>query len=368
MPVLCSPPTMTAPLPLPPALRGLLHLYANDLDRLQRLVDPLLATALFAVVVAPQTPGLSGVTTILVGCLTALMLPQGRLYQSYRQASLLTLFRRLTVSWLLVLSTLFSLAFAAKVSDSFSRLAVFGWALVYWLFLILLHVGGRKLLRWHRIRGGNARTIVYWGLPASAIAFHRKLTLCPYLGLRMLAWFSPQDPAGLSLPDGMPPCGGQLGDLRRWLDHNAPDQIVFSYLSRNDLSMTDLIRFFGDTCVPVVYAPTWSTPGMQFQVEEIGDQPCIDLWRPQDSLLDRQLKRTFDLAVAGFALTVLTPLLLSLALAIRLTSPGPVLFLQDRYGMDGRRFRIYKFRSMRVVEAGDQVGLRQATRDASLEP
>ena len=59
---------------------------------------------------------------------------------------------------------------------------------------------------------------------------------------------------------------------------------------------------------------------------------------------------------------MLSPLLLGLAVAIRLTSPGPVLFKQDRYGLDGRRFSIYKFRSMRVVEAGDQQGLRQATR------
>ena len=55
---------------------------------------------------------------------------------------------------------------------------------------------------------------------------------------------------------------------------------------------------------------------------------------------------------------MLSPLLLGLAVAIRLTSPGPVLFKQDRYGLDGRRFSIYKFRSMRVVEAGDQQGLR----------
>jgi putative colanic acid biosynthesis UDP-glucose lipid carrier transferase len=48
---------------------------------------------------------------------------------------------------------------------------------------------------------------------------------------------------------------------------------------------------------------------------------------------------------------------------VRLSSPGPILFLQDRYGLDGRRFRIFKFRTMRVMEAGDQPGLRQASRD-----
>lgn len=68
-------------------------------------------------------------------------------------------------------------------------------------------------------------------------------------------------------------------------------------------------------------------------------------------------------------LLLLSPLLLVIAGAIALTSPGSVLFAHDRYGLDGRRFRILKFRTMRVLEAGDQQGLRQATRnDPRLTP
>ena len=59
---------------------------------------------------------------------------------------------------------------------------------------------------------------------------------------------------------------------------------------------------------------------------------------------------------------LISPLLLAIAIAVKVTSPGPVLFSQDRYGLDGRRFEIYKFRTMRVMEAGDQPGLRQASR------
>ena len=63
------------------------------------------------------------------------------------------------------------------------------------------------------------------------------------------------------------------------------------------------------------------------------------------------------------ALLLLRPLLRLIAGAIALTSPGPVLYAHDRYGLDDRRFRILKFRTMRVLEAGDQQGLRQATRN-----
>jgi putative colanic acid biosynthesis UDP-glucose lipid carrier transferase len=161
----------------------------------------------------------------------------------------------------------------------------------------------------------------------------------------------------------MPPCGGHLPDLRRYLNSHTVEQIVFSCLYCSDMSIQDTIRFFGDTCIPVVYAPTWVGPGMNLKSHHLGGQPCIDLWQPLDSILDRQLKRCFDVGVAGTAVLLLSPLLLLIALAIRLTSPGPVFFLQVRYGRDGSRFRICKFRTMRVLEAGDQKGLLQATRD-----
>ena len=327
-----------------------MRLYGNDLNRLQRLVDPLYVTLLFDGLVLSQVRGLPTVQALLVlvivAVLPALILPQGKLYQSYRQQSLLTLLRRLSLSWLLLLAVLLALVFATKLSAQFSRVAVLSWALLGWAGLFLLHVGGRKLLCWWRIRGGNSRALLYWGTTEAAIAFQQRLQKAPYLGLKLVAWFSPTAPLPHQpLPPGMPTWGGGLRELRAWLDHHSVDQIVFSHISSDQLSMADLLRFLGDTCIPVTYAPGWVMPGMRFEVEQVADQPCIDLWRPHQSGLDAGLKRLFDLAVA-----------------IRLTSPGPVLFKQDRYGLDGRRFSIYKFRSMRVVEAGDQQGLRQATR------
>ena len=297
-----------------------MRLYGNDLNRLQRLVDPLYVTLLFDGLVLSQVRGLPTAQALLVlvivAVLPALILPQGKLYQSYRQQSLLTLLRRLSLSWLLLLAVLLALVFATKLSAQFSRVAVLSWALLY------------------------------WGTTEAAIAFQQRLQKAPYLGLKLVAWFSPTAPLPHQpLPPGMPAWGGGLRELRAWLDHHSVDQIVFSHISSDQLSMADLLRFLGDTCIPVTYAPGWVMPGMRFEVEQVADQPCIDLWRPHQSGLDAGLKRLFDLAVA-----------------IRLTSPGPVLFKQDRYGLDGRRFSIYKFRSMRVVEAGDQQGLRQATR------
>lgn len=75
----------------------------------------------------------------------------------------------------------------------------------------------------------------------------------------------------------------------------------------------------------------------------------------------RFLKRAFDITASGAGLILLSPILLAVAAAVRFTSPGPALFLQERRGFNGRNFRIYKFRSMRVMESGH--AMRQAQKD-----
>ncbi|MCT0249266.1 exopolysaccharide biosynthesis polyprenyl glycosylphosphotransferase [Synechococcus sp. CS-205] len=346
---------------------GVLRLYGHDLARLQRIIDPLLAAVLFWLI--PTWSGSDLPAEILwPGVLLVLLFSMvffhlGKIYQTYRQISLLTLLRRITLSWSQVITALLLLGFATKFTARFSRLEYGIWALVVWLILVCTHVGGRLLLRLHRINGGNTRTLLFWGSPESAVDFYQQLTDLPHLGLRLVAWFQPPNAALPPLPPGMPNSGGGLMELRRWLDANDVDLIFFSYVSNQDLSMQQLIQFFGDTCKPVFYIPPWSHPSMRFHVDQIGSSFCLGLWGSQESLLDRQLKRLCDLLLAGTVVICLAPALVLLGALVAFTSPGPVIFCQDRYGLDGRRFKIYKFRTMTVTECGDQPGLRQAQRD-----
>jgi len=344
------------------ALGGLLRFYGKDLNRLLRILDPCLITALFFLVKADE--GIPLLSTVLaVFLLTALILPAGKLYRSYRQASLWTLVRRVSLSWALVLTALLLLGFLLKVSSAYSRLAMTLWALGGWALLLVLHVGSRKLLRWHRLRGGNTRTIAFWGTTAQAVEFHRKLQQIPWIGLRLVVWFQAPGGKAIPLPASMLPSSGGLREMREWLNSHDVDQIYFSYLSSADLPLEDVLRFFGDTCKPVYYLPWWANSSMQFEVDQLGDAFTINLWGQEGSLIDQRLKRLFDLLVAALALVLLAPLFLLIALLVATTSPGPVFFSQDRYGLDGRPFRMRKFRTMTVTEDGATPGLQQARRD-----
>ena len=350
---------------MPTFFAGLLRLHGEDITRLQRLFDPLAITLLFtafnrsSLAARPEgaLPPWFWVSICVVVCLR-----RAGIYASYRSRSLFTLTRQVTVSWLLVLTALLLISFATKTTATFSRLDTSLWALASWFLLLANHVGLRKLLRLHRSRGGNSRTILYWGSPQAAAAFASEVEANRWMGLKLVAWFGPEIPSvGLSR-NGLPTFGGHHAEMRQWLANHSVDRIVFSHVSRDGFEIADLLRIFGDTSVPVVYAPAWASPSMHFTVDQVGSQSCIDLWGSRQRLTDRQLKRSFDLLVAGVGVLLISPLLLLIALAVRLSSPGPILFRQQRYGLDGKTFSVYKFRSMRVMEAGDQPGLRQATR------
>jgi putative colanic acid biosynthesis UDP-glucose lipid carrier transferase len=346
------------------ALSDTLRLHSSDISRLQRLLDPLLVTFLYLALASPHITArveMGLPPWLWVSGVTAFTLSWSGLYASYRQKSLRTLVRRVTSSWFMVITLLLLISYLTKTTALFSRFDTILWALCSWLVLQANHVGLRKVLRWHRSRGGNQRTVLYWGQSEAAVAFAEQLRQAPWMGLRLVVWFSPIPQPAQPIA-GLPPCSGSLEEMRRWLDDHCVDRIFFSHVSREGLGMEQLLCLFGDTALPVIYAPYWANAAMRFQIEPIGTQPCIELWGSERSLLDRQLKRSVDLLFSGLGLLLLSPLLLLIALAVATTSHGPVLFSQDRYGLDGRRFHVLKFRTMNVLEAGDQTGLLQATR------
>jgi putative colanic acid biosynthesis UDP-glucose lipid carrier transferase len=345
------------------SLVGSLRFHGGDLARIQRLLDPLIVSLLFFHLGQPTIPNVLSLPGWLwVFFFTITILPSASIYYSYRQKSLLILARRVSSGWLLVLTVLLLLTFLTKTTAIFSRTSIIIWSSTSWAYLLFSHVCLRQLLRWHRSRGGNQRSIIYWGTIEAASAFAKQLAQSPWMGLTLQAWFCPSPPLPDSQPSNLPICNGGISDMRRWLERHPVDRIVFSHVTRDGVSMEQVLRLFGDTSVPVIYAPHWAHPAMRFKVDSIGEQPCIELWGSERSLLDRQIKRLFDLLLSTLLLFLLSPFLLIIGAAVSASSPGPILFAQDRYGLDGRRFHIYKFRTMWVIEAGDQPGLKQATR------
>jgi putative colanic acid biosynthesis UDP-glucose lipid carrier transferase len=348
-------------------------LHGKEFTEIQRVFDPLLVGVLFWVVTSTNDTAVSGVllhfTIFIIICLTLLFLDNSKVYEGYRQSRLWPLICRLSEGWIKVVTSLIIVAYLAKVSILFSRIDFITWAFLSWLALIIVHFGCQKILRLLRKHGSNSQFVVFLGSRQDAVKFHYQLNALPYLGLKLKAWFSLEPIVDSSswppLPQGMPMCSGEIDSLGDWLKLNRVDQIHFSYSDANCqlASMDELLCILGNTSLPTYYIPNWMRPGMSLNMEHLGDMCAMELWGHDDYRMQLRLKRLFDFSAALILILFALPLLLLLAISVRLSSPGPIIFCQDRYGLRGERFKIYKFRTMTVLENGDQCGLQQARRD-----
>ena len=119
------------------------------------------------------------------------------------------------------------------------------------------------------------------------------------------------------------------------------------------LALLDALR---DTTCSIYFVPdTFFTDLIQGRMDTVGGIPVVAVCETPFTGFDGALKRGSDIVLSLLILVLLTPLLLAIALAVKLTSPGPVIFRQRRYGVDGHEIVVYKFRSMTVQDDGDQV-------------
>jgi sugar transferase (PEP-CTERM system associated) len=238
-------------------------------------------------------------------------------------------------------------------------------ALVYWMFprlvlghwvfvvsvvpVIMLVAGWRRLYVWltHRVRPRERLLLV--GTSEGAVKLARELfERRQQLGVEIVGFVDP-DPARVGAPVLNPGVIGTLEDIPAVVARQNIDRVVVSLAdARGKLPVDRLLAIRLATGIPFDHLPS--------VYEKFTGKIAIDNLRPSWLLFSpgfrktRALaaaKRSVDLVVAVVALIALSPIMLAVAAAIRLSSPGPVLYHQQRVGQGNRIFTIHKFRSMR---------------------
>ena len=154
---------------------------------------------------------------------------------------------------------------------------------------------------------------------------------------------------------------GKQRDVRQFVREHGIDAVYITLPVATSDRMLRLIRELRDTTVSVYVVPLiMSLDTIQPRMMEIEGLPVVSLYDTPLHGTSAVSKRAMDVVCSIVALLVMWPLLLLIALGVKLSSPGPVLFKQRRYGLNGEKIRIYKFRSMRVCEDGSSIV--QATR------
>ncbi len=266
---------------------------------------------------------------------------------------------------------LFMMAAAFLTGYPHGLAAVALWA---WFLVTPLLIGtGRVLIRWVmrmlRSRGVNTRRYAIVGINELAFQLVENIDNSPELGLKFLGFYD--DRAAGRVPKIERDAGSKIGNLAELVEHARARRVDMVYITlpmRAEDRIRGILDELGDTTASVYIVPDFFVfELLHSRWTSISGLPIVSVFENPFYGIDGLVKRSLDVVLASLLLAATALPMLAIALLVKLTSPGPVLFRQKRYGLDGRQILVWKFRTMRVCEDGPQVT--QATRnDPRLTP
>jgi Undecaprenyl-phosphate glucose phosphotransferase len=219
--------------------------------------------------------------------------------------------------------------------------------------LVTVRVAARLLLRELRRRGHNLRHVLVVGTGEPARMLLKKIRRHDDFGFRVHGLVA-ADAADVGRTLYEVPVLGAVAELPRLVEtHNA--EIIYLALERREWEAeAEALSLLADSTAAVRLVPDLSQAfRLNASVEDFDGMPVVLVTESPEQGWNAVVKRSFDLVCSGLGLLVLSPLLAIIAALVRLDSPGPVFYAQERVGMNGRRFHMFKFRSMRAnAEAG----------------
>ena len=241
---------------------------------------------------------------------------------------------------------LFFIALTYMFSEYRYSRAVMGYfGLIGGFFLVAFRLILRNSLRSLRQKGYNLRHLIAVGEGPAIETLVQRMDKFPELGLRVLGVVTHETSTAKSVAGK--PVMGHFGELRRVIHRNSADQILIALPRNQYTDMDRILDQLRDETIDIQLVPDvheYVTLGCE--IEDFDGLPIVNL---NDSPLNGWggiLKRWTDIMVAFVALLVLSPVLVLIAIAVKLTSRGPIFFKQERMGLDGRTFQMLKFRSM----------------------
>jgi putative colanic acid biosynthesis UDP-glucose lipid carrier transferase len=269
---------------------------------------------------------------------------------------------RLLVTWLTTFMLLVFFIFTAKTSEQFSRFVLIAWLFLTPILLISSRYALRTLQASLKRIGINNRTIAIAGITEQGLRFAQAIENQPDSGFQIAGFYSLDDaPSKVELPAQYAHIGG-LAAMMDSARMGEWDQIYLAPPAENSAASHSLLKELADTITPIRLIPdNFTNSLLHSRYLEIAETPVLCIYDAPISEQSALIKRMEDLLIGSLILLLVSPLMLGIALAIKLTSRGPILFKQTRHGLRGEKFQVLKFRTMSVCENG--CNIRQATRN-----
>ena len=343
--------------------KGILKGHANILNQFLRLSD--LALVMLSGILAYYLSnaydtftalGVHGLpesyvqVILLVILLSAVFFPLSSVYKVWRGSSTLTEIKQLTIAWVMVAMTLTLLAFMTKSGAEYSRSWMSIWFTGGWVSLVASRVILRYILRYLRSSGFNHRHIVIVGTGDQAMIVADRLRKSTWFGLEISALFSTGS-VSETLPLWLKGKNviTRYEDLRGYVDDNDVDQVWISLPHSEEKTIREVINVLEDTSAEIRYVPDiFEYQLMHHSLSEVAGVPVVNISYSAIDGANKIVKAVEDYVLASVLLIFASPLMALIALGVKTSSPGPVLYRQKRVGWNGKEFTMLKFRSMPV--------------------
>lgn len=231
---------------------------------------------------------------------------------------------------------------------NFSRILMFLLVVFATIFGVFERSFVRLFLQHIRENDKNLKHILIVGDNELAYNFEKKIKENKYLGYKISGFLGRAENVGKDI-DGIPIIGS-FSDLDKILDNHNYDRVILAIPLKYYKHINDLVNSCENSGIKAEIIPAYTDyfPAKP-SVDMIEDIPIINIrYVPLDDAFNKTVKKISDIIVAVIAIIITSPVMLVTAIAIKLTSPGPVIFKQTRIGYQQEPFTMYKFRSMRV--------------------
>ncbi len=254
---------------------------------------------------------------------------------------------------ILAFITLVSILFIINQPD-FSRIMLFLLAIIATFFGIIERFIIRSILKRIRVNNKNIKHILIVGDNDLAFTFARRIRENPYLGFVVSGFLGRSEHIGREIEGSR--VIGAFKDIDKILDQNMFDRVVLAIPLKYYYKIDELVESCERVGIKAEIIPDYIRyfPA-QPSVDMIEDIPIINIrYVPLDDDFNKFLKYLSDYVFATIAIIITSPIMILTAIAIKLTSPGPIIFKQERIGYHSKPFMMYKFRSMKVQDPNEE--------------
>lgn len=261
------------------------------------------------------------------------------------------------LKWLFTAGVLLGLAYLTGYLASFSIDAVVQWLLVtplaVYVTTVVFRVAASRYLK--TLAASHPAVIV--GMNAQGLALAKQIQEDAYIGQTLRGFFEERDRDTGRFPahTGMSIIG-RFSELANYVKSEHVDHIYLSLPMASQPRILDLIDQLRDTTASIYFVPDmFVTDLIQSRMDKVGDTSIVAICETPFTGVNSIIKRSSDVLLSSLILILISPLLLIIAIGVKSTSPGPIIFKQRRYGLEGDEIVVYKFRTMRVCEDGEHI-------------